>query len=281
MSARPDTPPGRESTSWIAADATVERIMLDDTSWVDVVRGLVVDSMDVHRDLAQQVAWQQGSNFRYERWVPEPRLSSYQSGDTRHPALAEVQQWISSRYHVRFDGVALAQYRDGRDSVGWHRDREMTWLDDTIIGVLTLGATRPFLVAPLDLEARTGRPARSASAGRGSRIARDHSADAPDAGTTLDLRPASGDLLVMGGRCQADWLHAVPPVPELVTVSSHAHSPSGATGVRGASRVSQVSRISAQWRWTSRTGRRDPNPSYFAPRYFGSGRGSGRTSRPR
>ena len=34
----------------------------------------------------------------------------------------------------------------------------------------------------------------------------------------IDLAPASGDLLVMGGRCQAAWLHAVPkvhgPVPQ-------------------------------------------------------------------
>jgi len=28
------------------------------------------------------------------------------------------------------------------------------------------------------------------------------------------------------------------------------------------------SRISAQWRWTSRRGRPDTNPSYYAPRHF-------------
>lgn len=240
---------------WLNPDAVVEHIDLDAQSWIDVVRGLLVGraagaetgtetgaetgagNVDtVYDDLVRDVAWEQKSNFRYERHVPEPRLSSYQSGAERHPALVAVQDWISARYHVRFDGLSLAQYRDGRDGVGWHRDREMRWLDDTLIGVLTLGATRPFLVAPLDRQARTG--------GR-SRIARDHGADAPDAGTTLDLQPAAGDLLVMGGRCQADWLHAVPQIS-----------------------VACRPRISAQWRWTSRTGRRDPNPSYFAPRRF-------------
>lgn len=221
---------------WLDADAKVDRVQLDEASWVDVARGLLHDADTVYGDLARDVPWRQNANFRYERWVPEPRLGAHQTGQLRHPALVAVQEWISARYHVPFDGVSLAQYRDENDGVGWHRDREMRWLDDTIIGVLTLGATRPFLIAPLDRERRTGTR---------SRIARDHGDDVPDAGTTLDLHPASGDLLVMGGRCQADWLHAVPQL-----------------------RIPCAIRISAQWRWTSRTGRRDPNPSYFAPRHF-------------
>jgi alkylated DNA repair dioxygenase AlkB len=226
-------------------DAPVERVQLDDSSWVDVVRGIVPTDIAraTYDDLLTNVAWTQNSNFRYERNVPEPRLGAHQSGIATHPVLAAVQQWISARYHVRFDGVSLAQYRDGRDGVGWHRDREMHWLDDTIIGVFTLGATRPFLIAPLERSARTGAPA-----GARPRIARDHGDDGHDgtAGANLDLRPAAGDLLVMGGRCQADWLHAVPQMPATPCTP----------------------RISAQWRWTSRTGRRDPNPSYFAPRHF-------------
>jgi alkylated DNA repair dioxygenase AlkB len=209
--------------SWLAPDPVVERLVLDEASWVDIVRGLVPRADDVHADLAEHVVWEQGRVFRYERWIDEPRLSSWQAGADRHPALHEVEAWISHRYHVRFDGVALARYRDERDSVAFHRDREMKWLDDTVIGVLTLGAQRPFLIRPLT----------------GERL------PASDMTGVLDVRPAGGDLLVMGGRCQAGWLHAVPKV---------------ATRCR--------SRISAQWRWTSRRGARDNNPSYYAPRYF-------------
>ena len=61
----------------------------------------------------------------------------------------------------------------------------------------------------------------------------------------IDVSPAGGDLLVMGGRCQREWLHAV---PTLVT-------PVG-------------SRISAQWRWTSRRGEPDTDPTSRDPRYF-------------
>jgi alkylated DNA repair dioxygenase AlkB len=213
------------SPSWLAPRPVIERVELDARSWVDIARGFVPAADEVHRELESAVSWQAGKVFRYERWIEEPRLSSWQKGGSRHPSLAEAEEWISERYRVRFDGVALALYRHERDSVAFHRDREMKWLEDTVIGVLTFGAQRPWLMKPA-----TG--------------------DRRDDDTTgaLDLAPASGDLLVMGGRCQVDWLHAVPKVQGRVR-----------------------SRISAQWRWTSRRGRPDTAPSYYAPRRFGSG----------
>ncbi len=106
--------------------------------------------------------------------------------------------------------------------MGVHRDTDMRWLDETLIGILTLGARRPFV-----LRHRTSR----------------------DGDPVVDVSPAGGDLLVMGGRAQADWLHGVPPAPSVV-------SP----------------RISAQWRWTSRTGRPQTGGGYGAPRRYGHGR---------
>ncbi len=94
----------------------------------------------------------------------------------------------------------------------------MRWLDDTVVAILTLGAQRPFLV-----QRRSTR----------------------DASTARDLSPASGDLMVFGGRFQSDWLHGVPK-------TRHA--------VRG--------RISAQWRYTTKRGRRDTQPGYYEPREF-------------
>jgi alkylated DNA repair dioxygenase AlkB len=212
--------------SWPAREPAVQRVQLDEASWVDVVRGLIprADADAVHDELVTTVPWDQGRVFRYERWVDMPRLEGHQSGSGRHPALVEVEQWISRRYRVRFDGVALAQYRTERDGVGFHRDRELRWLEDTVIGALTLGARRPWLIKPLT--GRRGEP-------------EDDPTDA------IDLSPGSGDLIVMGGRCQAAWLHAVPKVRHRVR-----------------------SRVSAQWRWTSRRGERDRNPSFFAPRHF-------------
>ncbi len=228
---RPDARPPRPTADadcaapagWLIPDPNVERIDLDGRCWVDVVRGLVDRPDQVHDDLIRDVAWEQGRVFRYERWIDEPRLGGWQARADRHPALAEAQDWISHRYQVPFDGVALARYRDGRDSQGWHRDRELKWLDDTVIGVLTLGARRSWLVRPLTTER----------------------AEAGDLDDAIDLAPTGGDLLVMGGATQRAWLHAVPKT-------------------RGPVR----SRISAQWRWTSRRGAPDLNPSYYAPRTY-------------
>jgi alkylated DNA repair dioxygenase AlkB len=218
-----------ETTTWLAADPVVERVELADRSWVDVVRGLVPAADDVHDELVATVAWEQNKVFRYERWIDEPRLGAVQKGDDRHPALRAAQTWLMRRYRISLPAtVPLALYRNERDSVGFHRDRELRWLEDTVIGVLTLGAQRPWLMRPLG---RSGQ--------------RTFESDEDMTGV-IDLAPASGDLLVMGGRCQAAWLHAVPKVA-------------------GRCRT----RISAQWRWTSRTGRRDPNPGYYAPRHFG------------
>ena len=227
--------PGAGAALWLVADPVVERLELGSGAWVDVVRGLVPDAHAVHDDLAAGVTWTQGRVYRYERWIPEPRLSGQPPSGRTHPALVEAQHWIERRYRVTFDGVALARYRDGRDSVAWHRDRELRWLEETVIGVLSLGARRPFLLRPL-----TGRRM-----------------EADDPTDVLDLSPAGGDLLVMGGRCQAACLHAVPKLP------AHQRVPS---------------RISAQWRWTSRRGRPDMNRSYYAPRLFGMG--TGPTRRP-
>ena len=209
------------------ASAQVTRYALDATSWIDVVPGLLGDPARVEADLHAATAWQQGRVWRYERWIDEPRLGAWARGEARHPALVEVESWITSRYGVAFDDShALALYRDERDGVAWHRDREMRWLDDTVIAVLTLGATRPWRLRPLGGARRP--------------------ADDDDLTDAVELGPRAGDLLVMGGRCQADWLHTVPQLRRRV-----------------------APRTSVQWRWTSGRGTRDVEPSYFAPRRFG------------
>ena len=96
-------------TSWLAPEPVVERLQLDDASWVDIVRGLVPRADEVHDDVLGRAEWEQGRVFRYERWIDEPRLSSWLAGDARHPALVDAQNWIMKRYGVRFDGVSLAR----------------------------------------------------------------------------------------------------------------------------------------------------------------------------
>jgi alkylated DNA repair dioxygenase AlkB len=208
-----------EVTPAIDAGVPFERVQLDDTSWIDIARGWLVGADDVYAHLVANVAWRQGRVWRYERYIDEPRMGAGGSiAKPGHPVLADVEKAIAAKYKIRFGGWGFAYYRDSSDSVAMHRDREMKWLDDTVVAILTLGAQRPFLVQ--------------------RRNTRDRS-------TARDLSPAGGDLMVFGGRFQADWLHGVPK-------TRHA--------VRG--------RISAQWRYTTKRGRPDTQPSYYAPREF-------------
>jgi alkylated DNA repair dioxygenase AlkB len=205
---------------WVVG--SLERHALDATSWVDVARGWLRDPDEVYDALAASVPWRQAALWLYDH----PRLENRLSASVRptlagpHPAVLETHKALRRHYGVELGGVGLSFYRDGRDGLGAHRDSDLRWCDDTLIAVLTLGADRPWLL----------RPARG---------------DAPP----LDVAPRSGDLLVMGGRSQADWLHAVPPVPGL-----------------------HEGRISVQWRWTSHAGRPERGGGSRAPRRYGSGR---------
>jgi alkylated DNA repair dioxygenase AlkB len=190
------------------------------------VRGFVADPIPVFRTLRDGVAWKGSRLWRYEKWVDEPRVGAFfRVGTYPDPALTDTHRWLQHRYRVEFDSVALAYYRNGRDGQAFHRDRDMRHCEETIIAVLSFGSTRPWLLRP-----RTRSDKWIAESG----------------GATVDLAPAGGDLLVMGGRCQVDWEHSVPQLR----------------------RNPDAARISAQWRWTSGRGRPEVGGSYRAARNF-------------
>jgi alkylated DNA repair dioxygenase AlkB len=159
-----------------------ERIQLDDTSWIDVVRGFARDTEATFERLVREVDWRQNREIRGGRKVDDPRLTGALSPAEaeRDPMFRFTRLVLDARYRVRLHGVALVYYRNGRDSMGFHRDDELRWVDKTIIAGLAFGATRPFCLMP-----RFGGP-------------------------VLEVSIAAGDLYVMGGRCQADWRHGVP-----------------------------------------------------------------------
>lgn len=176
-------------------DAELERRWLDDTSWVDVARGWLTDPDEVFEWVRTTVPWRQGRLWRYERWVDEPRLGGgFPAGTTMHDAIRETHRRLQHHYRVQLGRPGCAYYRDGHDLMAFHRDRDLRWLDDTVIVLLVLGARRPFHLRP--------RPNRW-----------DH--EAASKGAVLDLVPGEGDLVVMGGACQVGWEHSVPPAPEV------------------------------------------------------------------
>ena len=219
--------------------AAIERIALAPSSWVELISGFVRDAPAAFTTLHASLPWQQTEVLRYDRYVPERRLGTGVRNDA-HPMLRQTNLHLRSRFRVPFTGVAAILYRDGEDFQGLHSDREMRWLDDTVIAIVVLGERRPFI---LRQRAPGGVPVERVPAGSG-----------PD---DVVLMPGEGDLLIMGGASQREWLHGVPRAS------------------------TERPRISLTWRWTSRRGRPDTNPTYYDGRHFSDGaRQPGSRTRP-
>ncbi|MGF7237673.1 MAG: alpha-ketoglutarate-dependent dioxygenase AlkB [Frankia sp.] len=168
----------------IEPGAPTNRVWLGSGAWVEVAPGWLRGADALFEHLAAEVPWRQGKRWMYERVVDDPRLSHWYSSEDElpHPALGAMRTALERRCGVRFGAVGLNYYRDGKDSVAPHRDRELKYLDSTLIAIVTLGGQRPFHLR------RIG------------------------GGASHRLQPASGDLLVMGGTCQRLWEHGVPKV---------------------------------------------------------------------
>lgn len=213
----------------IDRDAPVERIPLEPNSWVDVAKGFAPDAAAELAALDAAAQWERREVLRYDHYVPDRRLGASLRAD-EHALLRQTGLHLRSHYGVQFDGVATLLYRDGDDFQGLHSDRDMRWLDDTLIAILVLGARRPFVLRP-----------------RGDRVPIDKVPAGTDPSDVI-LTPGEGDLLVMGGACQREWLHGVPAAP-------------GVTEPR----------VSLTWRWTSRRGRPDTAPKYYDGRHYSDG----------
>ena len=172
--------------------ATVRRIDLGDGAWVDVVDGFVKDPAAVFDTVHAGTPWAQSEVLRYDRYVPEKRLMAGLRADAL-PVLRQTDLHLNATYRRPLDGVAAILYRMGDDFQGLHSDREMRWLDDTLIAIVVLGQRRPFVFRP---RAPLAEVVERVPAGSG-----------PD---DIVLLPGEGDLLVMGGTCQRTWLHGVP-----------------------------------------------------------------------
>ena len=167
-----------------AAFAGAYREHLDARSWVDVVPGWLSGAGTWFDDLATDAAWVQRRRRMWEQDVVEPRLTCGWSLDHAPQPSQRLAALLRDRYGVPFDRVSGNLYRDGDDSVAWHGDRVRFTHAEPVVAIVSLGASRRFGLRPV-----TGGPTRW-------------------------LTLCGGDLLVMGGRCQHEWQHAVPKVRE-------------------------------------------------------------------
>jgi len=165
----------------------VERRDLSDGAWLDVRPGFITAADELFDALATTVPWHEERVHMYDTTVRVPRLlARYGEGDALpHRVLDEARSALNAHYAAElgepFVTAGMCLYRDGSDSVAWHGDRIARESPrDTMVAILSLGATGPFALRP-----KAGGPG-------------------------LRLPIGHGDLLVMGGSCQRTWLHAIP-----------------------------------------------------------------------
>jgi alkylated DNA repair dioxygenase AlkB len=161
-----------------------QRIELDETSWIEHTPGWLDadDAAELFGKLVANAAWEQRDRWIVDRRVIEPRLTAEYNdlADAPDPARRAAAERLSGQYQVPYDGLWINFYRDHRDSTGWHGDWATCKRPECIVPVLSLGAARRFLIKP-----RSG-------------------------GRSVGITPENGDLIVMGGRAQRDWVHSVP-----------------------------------------------------------------------
>lgn len=155
--------------------------------------------------LRSGLSWESQSFSIYGRTMPMPRLiamygpAGYRYSGVVHPARAlpacldAIRAEVEAATGRAFNSVLANLYRDGRDSLGWHRDSDYDAGGQPDIASVSFGATRRF-----ELRDRTGR----------ERYA-------------VELE--SGSLLLMTGEAIARWWHRVPktsrPVGERINLT--------------------------------------------------------------
>ena len=153
------------------------------------------ESAILFETIRTETSWNQQSIKIYGRKVMQPRLTSWvadpeinirYSGITMEPnpwteSLLKIKKISEEKTNQDFNGVLLNYYRDGQDTMGWHSDDEKELGENPIIVSISFGETRDFQIK--HKEQKT---------------------------LKLNLALEKGSMLIMGGKSQSCWSHAVP-----------------------------------------------------------------------
>ena len=108
--------------------------------------------------LLDETPWKQNTQKMYKKTVLTPRLTAWYGDENKDYHLGgndfNVNQWSPELLNLKlkiekfsgykFNSVLLNLYRDGNDSVAWHRDKESELGDRPIIASVSLGQVRNF-----------------------------------------------------------------------------------------------------------------------------------------
>jgi alkylated DNA repair dioxygenase AlkB len=152
---------------------------------------LPLSNAEVFERLLQETAWRHDSVVMYGKRHLQPRLTAWY-GEASYtysglrleplpmtPLLAQLRGAVEAATGHRYNSVLLNHYRNGQDSMGMHSDDEPELGPHPVIASLSYGATRTFIL-------------------RHKRSKR-----------TVKLDLADGNLLLMTGSLQENWLHGI------------------------------------------------------------------------
>ncbi len=159
------------------------------------------ESHELFSRLTKSLNWQQDQVSMHGKLIPIPRLQSWYgdqestysySGITLPPQawteeLLQIKQQIETLTQQRFNSVLANYYRDGSDSVSWHRDNEPELGNDPVIASVSLGETRQFQLRHKSRKYET-----------------------------IKLNLPHNSLLLMAGSLQHHWYHQVPKTKKVV-----------------------------------------------------------------
>ncbi len=145
--------------------------------------------------IVEETPWKQDKMKIYGREIDFPRLTAWY-GDSEEvyvysgvvnvpvsftPLLNDIKQAAEKQCGHQFNTALLNYYRDGSDSMGWHSDDESELGINPVIASVSFGALRAFQFKHKRQK---------------------------DAKVSVELH--NGDLLIMQGQTQHNWLHQVP-----------------------------------------------------------------------
>jgi alkylated DNA repair dioxygenase AlkB len=149
----------------------------------------------IYAELINEIPWQQDEITVYGKKHLQPRLTALYGNEGKpysysnikmqpHPwnlLLQKIKSKVESVSDANFTTVLLNQYRDGKDSNGWHADNEKELGTNPIIASISFGAERTFQLK--------------------------HNSN-------IDLKKSivleHGSLLLMKGTTQHFWKHQIP-----------------------------------------------------------------------
>ena len=145
--------------------------------------------------LQAKLEWRQEPIKIFGKMVMQPRLTALYGDPDRPYGYSGIQMqpvaWTEELLEIKdsiekfsgedFTHVLCNYYRDGQDSMGWHRDNEAVLGKNPSIASVTFGATRSFQIRNYQSKSHK-----------------------------IDIPLTHGSLLMMTGESQHHWEHQVP-----------------------------------------------------------------------